>query len=440
MLSFDFLLLSQFHLLFFCHFFPLFLLLYPQQLVLPLLLLFLFDLQPSWLITGIAEALLRLSTEGHLAFAGLVESKVVGLSLEIRTIDLQALRGEGRIILLPFLLHLRVGSYQSVKERFFRGLVWLGGLWFGFSCFLWGLGANVRVWLSEGSLMSIPEFAVGEGIVILNDGGLLWVERVIAGGYVVVLIRVEGRVISYYIEAVVGRVGLALRRSPRVRVDAFGVRLRPRICGWLGIIDVAYSTVIICLLVAEVLRWLLGFVAIVWHEGTLLGGIVDLTRWGNVGGLVVLLPGVVEAKSIRLSGLAGDVLLIDREDGVEGGLIDAAADVGLHVEEHFGQREDDAFFKVLHNGVDLKDLAIDVDLPGDVHSLEEVEAEARDILEVADLLLPPVPQDTLVPPDFSLQEGDVSVGLSQVVGIVFDLPKHLDQYLYALGLHYLLSH
>lgn len=134
------------------------------------------------------------------------------------------------------------------------------------------------------------------------------------------------------------------------------------------------------------------------------------------------------------------MLLIDGEDGIEGWLVDAAADVGLHVEEDFVQGQDSILFEVLDDGVDLEDLAVDVDLPRDVYSLEEVQAEAIDVFQIVDLLLSPVPQDALVPASLRLQQRNIPVGLRQVARAIFDLPQHLNQYLDALSLHYFLPY
>ena len=60
-------------------------------------------------------------------------------------------------------------------------------------------------------------------------------------------------------------------------------------------------------------------------------------RRADIGGLAVFLFGFIEAVPFRLSVFLYDMLLIDGEDGIEGWLVDAAADVGLHVEEDFVQ-------------------------------------------------------------------------------------------------------
>jgi hypothetical protein len=159
-----------------------------------------------------------------------------------------------------------------------------------------------------------------------------------------------------------------------------------------------------------------------------------------MGGLRVLLFRIIQAIPVRLGGFICDMFLIDREHSVEGGLIDAAADIRLHVEQHFGYGENDALFEVLHDGVDFEDLAVHVNLLGDVHSLEEVEAESMYVFEVANLLLSPVPQDALVPADLDLKERDIPVGFGDVAGVVLYLPQHLNQYLRTLGLDHLVSH
>lgn len=159
-----------------------------------------------------------------------------------------------------------------------------------------------------------------------------------------------------------------------------------------------------------------------------------------MGGLRVLLFRIIQAIPVRLSGFIGDMFLIDREYSVEGGLIDAAADIGLHIEQHFWYGENDAFFEVLDDGVDFEDLTVYVNLLGDIYSLEEVEAESIDVFEVADLLLSPVPQDALIPADFDLEERDIPVRFGDVAGVVLYLPQHLNQYLCTLGLDHLVSH
>jgi len=95
-----------------------------------------------------------------------------------------------------------------------------------------------------------------------------------------------------------------------------------------------------------------------------------------MGGLRVLLFRIIQAIPVGLSGFIGDMFLVNGEHSVEGGLIDTAADIGLHIKQHFGHGENDALFEVLHDGVDFEDLAVHVNLLGDVHSLEEVGAES----------------------------------------------------------------
>lgn len=132
--------------------------------------------------------------------------------------------------------------------------------------------------------------------------------------------------------------------------------------------------------------------------------------------------------------LFAEVFLVEGEDGVEGGLVDVAADVGLQVEEYFGQGQDLVSAEVLEDGVDGEHFAGDVHLPGDVHALEEVQAEGVDVLEVARLLALPVPQHALEPGQLGLQQGDIPVGPSDVRAVVFHLPHHLDEDLHAFGL------
>lgn len=140
-----------------------------------------------------------------------------------------------------------------------------------------------------------------------------------------------------------------------------------------------------------------------------------------------------------IEGLFAEVFLVECEDGVEGGLVDVAADVGLQVEEYLGQREYLIFAEVLEDGVDGEYLAGDVHFLGDVHALEEVEAEGVDVLEVAGLLALPIPQHALEPGQLVLQQGDVPVGPGDIGAVVFDLPHHLDEDLHALGLDYPLA-
>jgi len=75
---------------------------------------------------------------------------------------------------------------------------------------------------------------------------------------------------------------LVLGRNPWASADARLFRLIPRICVNLGIIDVAYSTAIICRQVDQILIRLLWLEAVVWSDRALLGRIVDLTRRGDV--------------------------------------------------------------------------------------------------------------------------------------------------------------
>ena len=224
------------------------------------------------------------------------------------------------------------------------------------------------------------------------------------------------------------------------RVSALLVRLWPWVRASMVIIDVSYTTVCVRRRVDKLLRELLWFKAIAWSNYAFLRGGVYLTRRGNMGGLRVLLFRIIQAIPVRLGGFIGDMLLIDGEHSVEGGLIDAAADIGLHIEQHFGHGENDALFEVLHDGVDFEDLAVHVNLLGDIYSLEEVEAESMYVFEVADLLLSPVPQDALVPADLGLEERDIPVGFGDVAGVVLYLPQHLNQYLCTLGLDHLVSH
>jgi len=63
----------------------------------------------------------------------------------------------------------------------------------------------ITIWLGIVSLVRIPEFAVGERVVVLYDHVLLRVKRVIAVGYIITLIGIKCRIITYYIEGIVSR-------------------------------------------------------------------------------------------------------------------------------------------------------------------------------------------------------------------------------------------
>ena len=76
-------------------------------------------------------------------------------------------------------------------------------------------------------------------------------------------------------------------------------------------------------------------------------------------------------------------------------------------------------------------------LHGNIDSLEEIQTKGIDVLQISDVLASTVPKHTLQPGKLLLEEGDVPVCVDYLSCVVLDLPHHLDQDLYTLGLDHL---
>lgn len=76
-------------------------------------------------------------------------------------------------------------------------------------------------------------------------------------------------------------------------------------------------------------------------------------------------------------------------------------DVGFNVGQQFVKGKTTIFGEVLHDGVKLKDLAVNVELGGNVGSLEKVVAEGEQVLQIGYFSRSAVPQHALEPLNLS---------------------------------------
>lgn len=118
---------------------------------------------------------------------------------------------------------------------------------------------------------------------------------------------------------------------------------------------------------------------------------------------------------------------VDINDVIERRLIDVAANVRLNVGQNLSQRDGSLPRQVLQDGVKLEHFAVDVQLRGDIDSLEKIEAEVMEIVEIGFLPGLAVPKDALEPLELPPEKRDVSVGLDDLHTEGLDLPHHFDQ-------------
>ena len=109
------------------------------------------------------------------------------------------------------------------------------------------------------------------------------------------------------------------------------------------------------------------------------------------------------------------------------------SDVGLYVREKILKGHSVPFWQMFDDGVELEDFAMRVEFCGDVVTFEEVVAERVEIFEVANFFISPIPKYTLKPLYFPFEEGYISIGLNDLVTIVFDFFHHFYQYLETFG-------